>query len=132
MNIPARLKLVIETSGLTITDVANKCGIPYSSLQNYLRGLREPKADALIAISTHLNISIDWLLTGKGEMRHGSVAPSTALTSREAALLSLFNGLDEDAQREIQHLAEEKKRLRELEAKLRELSEVVGKGNFAG
>ncbi len=41
-------------------------GIPYRSMQNYLRGEREPNTEALTQIRTRLSISIDWLLTGYG------------------------------------------------------------------
>lgn len=124
MNIASRIRLVVESSGLSITDFAEKCQIPYSSLQNYLRGLREPKADALIALSTHMGTSIDWLLTGEGDMHRqqgGTSGADSSLTPRQTALLTLFNELDENAQREIQIAAEEKKRLAELEKRISRL-----------
>lgn len=124
MNISSRIRTAIERSGLTITAAAAKCDIPYSSLQNYIRGEREPKVDALVAIGTHLSISMDWLLTGKGAMQRGEGqenAQSPALTPRETAMLALFNELDEDAQREIHAAAEEKKRLIDMEKRISRL-----------
>ncbi len=56
-------------------------------------------------------------------MLRGTTAPGLAAeTPREEGLLSLFRELPEDEQREIQRLAEEKKRLREVERKLEEVS----------
>lgn len=47
---------------------------------------------------------------------------------REQALLTLWRELDEDAQREIQRAAEEKKRLTTLERRVSELEAVVEAG----
>ncbi len=55
-------------------------------------------------------------------------APSTGgepVNPREQAILELYRALDEDAQREIQNAAEEKKRLKTLEQRLQELEAVV-------
>lgn len=49
-------------------------------------------------------------------------------TPREQALLALWRELDEDAQREIQRAAEEKKRLTSLERRVSELEAVVEAG----
>ncbi len=65
MSIKERLREAMDAKGLTIKALSDLSKIPYRSLQNYLRGEREPNAEALVALSTHLNISIDWLLTGK-------------------------------------------------------------------
>lgn len=50
-----------------------------------------------------------------------------ALTPREVAMLTLFNELDEDAQREIQAAAEEKKRLTEEKKRLAELEKRISR-----
>ncbi|EOK5395662.1 helix-turn-helix domain-containing protein [Pseudomonas aeruginosa] len=76
-------------------------------------------------------ISLDWLLTGEGPMLRsevGRAAPANAESPREQALLALWRELDEDAQREIQLAAEEKKRLKTLEQRLQELEAVVAAG----
>ncbi len=118
-----RLRQALDARGLKITEAAELTGIPYRSMQNYLRGEREPGADALTAITTRLGISTDWLLTGEGGMYRGGGAAGLATeTPREEAVLTLFRDLDEDAQREIQRAAEEKKRLREVERRLDDLS----------
>lgn len=109
------------------------CGIPYRSFQNYTLGLREPNAEALRTISTQLGISSDWLLTGEGPMLRGQSAPADSGSSgpanpREQAILELYRALDEDAQRDIQSAAEEKKRLKTLEQRLQELEAVVAAG----
>lgn len=133
MNISSRLKRVIEVSGMSITGFAEKCGVPYSSMQNYLRGEREPKIDALVSISSHMGISIDWLLTGVGEMRKGTASPlGPALSPKEERLLELFKELSDKDQREICENAEEKKRLSDLEHQVRELALKLERLNSAG
>lgn len=72
-------------------------------------------------------VSLDWLLTGEGPMQRGDAPmPATAPeTPREQAMLALWRELGEDDQREIQRVAEEKKRLTSLEQRLAELEAVV-------
>lgn len=55
----------------------------------------------------------------------GQVERGAAESPREQALLALWRELDEDAKREIQSAAEEKKRLKSLEQRLQELEAVV-------
>ncbi|EBU1221932.1 TPA: helix-turn-helix domain-containing protein [Salmonella enterica subsp. enterica serovar Java] len=130
MSISERLKQVLEAQNLTITDAATKCGIPYRSLQNYLRGEREPKAEALVVIGTQLGISLDWLLTGRGVMHVSPNLPDNIesslieMTLREQKWLELFRGLAPDVQKNILQHAEKEQRLYELEQKVQELQEL--------
>lgn len=82
-----------------------------------------------VSVAVEKGVSLDWLLTGVGPMyRTGDVTDVTVApeTQREQALLALFRELDEDGQRDIQSAAEEKKRLKSLEQRLKELEAVVG------
>ncbi|HGA5503396.1 TPA: helix-turn-helix domain-containing protein [Salmonella enterica subsp. enterica serovar Potsdam] len=130
MSISERLKQVLEAQNLTITDAAARCGIPYRSLQNYLRGEREPKAEALVVIGTQLGISIDWLLTGRGVMNSSHLLSDNAgsslgeITLREQKWLELFRGLDPDVQKNILQHAEKEQRMYELERDMKELNEL--------
>lgn len=132
MGIGGRIREAVEKLGLTLKQAADKTGIPYSSLQNWAGGHREPRPEALITLGSQLGISIDWLLTGEGPMRRGEMqseaAPAVADNPREQALLALWRELDEGAQREIQRAAEEKKRLTTLEQRVSELEAVVEAG----
>ena len=60
MGISDRIKLAIETRELSLKEAAKTCGLSYSSLQNWVGGFREPRPEALIALGSHLGISIDW------------------------------------------------------------------------
>lgn len=68
-NVFERLKIIIDNSGLNIKDFAKKCDIPYRTMQDYLAGKSMPGGDNLQKITTFSRASIDWLLTGEGEMR---------------------------------------------------------------
>lgn len=132
MNIGTRLRHALDAMGLKINEAAEKAGLPYRSMQNYLRGEREPGAEALASISEHLGISVDWLLTGTGTMLRSAEGEGTILSPRDRGLLELFQSLDGEAQREIQSAAEEKKRLKDMERQLKELSLRLDRFNSAG
>ena len=68
MNISNRLKLIISTSNINIKTFSELTGIPYRSLQNYLSGDRTIGVDALNKIHVQLNVNLNWLITGEGEM----------------------------------------------------------------
>lgn len=125
-----RLKDALDAKGLKIKDAADVCGIPYRSFQNYTLGLREPNAEALRLMCTHLGISLSWLLTGEGPMRRGeegvaNKAPADAADSREAELLGHFGELDEGAQLEVLGAARLRRRVDTLERQLQELQATV-------
>ena len=128
MSIAARLRSVIDDRGMSIKEASEVVGIPYRTLQNYLLGEREPNAKAMAAIRTHLGISLDWLLTGEGSMFRGISAESSdtqTVNQQEEAILELFRSLGEAGKREIQSAAEEKKRLMDVEQRLKDLTEAL-------
>ena len=58
-----RLHSLAVQRGMTIKDMAQKCGIPKSSLEGYMRrqDAKRPGIDALISIAIAMEVSIDWL-----------------------------------------------------------------------
>ena len=46
----------------TQKEFAALCGIPLNTYTNWVRGIREPSASALIKLCTQLDVSCDWLL----------------------------------------------------------------------
>ena len=129
MSIAARLRSVLDKKGLSIKEASDLVGIPYRTLQNYLLDEREPNAKALSAIRTHLGISVDWLLTGEGSMTGVPAqqvqAGAVPASPQEEAILELFRSLGEAGRREIQIAAEEKKRLMDVEQRLKDLTEIL-------
>ncbi|TCP43366.1 helix-turn-helix domain-containing protein [Rhodovulum marinum] len=59
-----RLAHLAFTRGLSIREMAERCGIPKSSMEGYMRvkGAKRPGVDALIAIANGMDVSIDWLV----------------------------------------------------------------------
>lgn len=128
MSIATRLRSVIDSRGMSIKEASEVVGIPYRTLQNYLLGEREPNTKAMAAIRTHLGISLDWLLTGEGPMFLGVSAGTSdvqAANQQEEAILELFRSLGDAGKREIQSAAEEKKRLMDVEQRLKDLTEAL-------
>jgi len=86
-----------------------------------------------------LGISIDWLLTGEGEMLRRNAAIGSQQEDRggygmpppERAMLDLYRELDEDGQRAVEAVARDKKRLRDIEMQLQELAAVLQRLNLA-
>lgn len=129
MSIGKRLREAIDSSGLKINEFSEVSGIPYRTLQQYLSDSRSPATEALIKICTQTSINIHWLLTGQGVMRRElsvQEEPGQYLSKRHDALLGLFDALNEDQQREILTVAEEKERLNRVEKMLDEMLKKVG------
>ncbi len=63
-----RLKILIKSLGLNLKEFSRKTGIPYPTLQDYLANKRVPGGENLQKISMQLNVNLNWLLTGEGEM----------------------------------------------------------------
>lgn len=61
----------------SMADVARRLGIPHATVRNYYQG-RLPAPEVLIKIANVTNVSLNWLLTGKGEM-YGNQKPAVGL-----------------------------------------------------
>lgn len=67
-------------------ELSRQTGIPRRTLENYVSGKTEPSASKLAAIAEAADVSLNWLVAGKGEMRPAdpSAAPMSAgLLDRE-------------------------------------------------
>ncbi len=111
------------------SQLCSALGVNRSTVGSWISRESVPYA-ICVDIAAERGISLDWLLTGEGPMLRGQSAPVDSGSSgpanpREQAILELYRALDEDAQREIQSAAEEKKRLKALEQRLQELEAVV-------
>jgi transcriptional regulator with XRE-family HTH domain len=61
----------------SMADIARRIGVPHATVRNYFGG-RLPAPEVLIKIANQTSVSLNWLLTGKGEMLVG-VAPKLDL-----------------------------------------------------
>lgn len=129
MGIENRIRLAIELSNLSLKDAAMLCEIPYSSLQNWVSGARDPRSDAWISLASHLGVSIDWLLTGQGPIRRTHTPESAVLESRlspaEDSLITLFRSVNEDDRLHIKNIILERKRFRELEQRIHDIDRLL-------
>lgn len=82
-NVQDRLKELVNTlSGGKYTVFAKRCGIPHSTLQNYMNG-RAPHLDHLLRIHDFYGVDLNWLLTGKGKPYLNDARPEPSLEGNE-------------------------------------------------
>lgn len=75
-----------------------------------------------INLAEERGISLDWLLTGKGE-EVPKVEPAThGFSQADLKMLELLNQLDPEVRRDLMRGAEEKQRVIEMEKQIQELS----------
>ena len=91
-----RIALAVgKMSGLAFS---KKCGFSDSLLRKYLEG-SIPGADKLVAIADAAGVSVEWLATGRGEMRPGT-APAGTGAGIDTALMEEIARAIEAAVRE--------------------------------
>src|ERR1700732_4003792 len=73
----ARLAQIIAEYGSRYA-LAKASGIPVTTLQKYTLGTK-PGMDALVTLARSANVDLDWLLTGRGQMRGAGQLPGAAL-----------------------------------------------------
>ncbi|MCH5442831.1 helix-turn-helix domain containing protein [Salmonella enterica subsp. enterica serovar Muenchen] len=112
--------------------LCHELGVSPQTLSSWKSRNKIPYANC-VEISMNKNVSLDWLLTGRGTMysSHGvpgdvnfSQVPQEGVTLREQKWLELFRGLAPDVQKNILQHAEKEQRLYELEQKVQELQEL--------
>lgn len=76
-----RLNEIIEKKGLTATKFANMIDVNPSAISHLLKGRNKPGYDVLVNIAKAFpDISMDWLLTGKGGIyNHPAAEPSAPI-----------------------------------------------------
>ena len=60
-------RLADAFGNMTMAEIARRIGVPHATIRNYFQG-RLPAPDVLIKIANETNVSLNWLLTGAGEM----------------------------------------------------------------
>lgn len=89
-----------EATGLSESDLAKKLGIKLRTLKEWEDDLAEPRANKLQMLSGVLNVSLRWLMTGKGEDLVPSETGVTmdevnALRARLTEALEMLNRIEE-------------------------------------
>lgn len=73
---------------------ATKIGVSKGSLGGYERDENSPSADAVLKICSGADISVEWLMTGKGSMRPEDASPSGPGLNK-AVLLDVIEVLED-------------------------------------
>lgn len=69
MNMGERLRKVLKDKNMSQRDLADLTDIDENSISRYITKGRKPSADGLILICKALNISADWLLGLKEDVK---------------------------------------------------------------
>ncbi|MHA6249738.1 helix-turn-helix domain-containing protein [Pontibacter sp. CAU 1760] len=72
LNIGERLRLARKAAKLTGEELGQIVGIGKSQISNIEKGISELKRSNAIVFSEALSVSLDWLVTGIGEMRNNT------------------------------------------------------------
>ncbi len=117
-----RLKIASNTKSYNA--LADLLGLSSSGFAN-LKKRESIPYDKIIGLASSLNVSIDWMLTGEGEMQ--KTTPATATPDlKTAKMAELLEGLNEQQQREIFAAVEKEKRLNDLIETVNQLQKKIG------
>ena len=104
----SELARVLNVNRQTLASWRKRDSVPYSICIN---------------IAEERGVSLDWLLTGKGEEEVSKVEPAIQNFSQaDLKMLELLNQLDPEVRRDLMRGAEEKQRVIEMEKQIQELS----------
>lgn len=68
MGFANNIEKILDYLNINQTELARILGVSRGIISEFSSGAREPSKDFLFAISKKLGVSIDWFLTGEGEM----------------------------------------------------------------
>lgn len=87
-----------------MAEIARRLNLPHATIRNYFGG-RLPSPEVLILIANETNVSLNWLLTGRGEMYVGDpkgIDIGSLLEKRIAEIID--QKLSERSEGEVQEL----------------------------
>lgn len=104
----SELARVLNVNRQTLASWRKRDSVPYSICIN---------------IAEERGVSLDWLLTGKGEEEVSKGESATqSFSQADLKMLELLNQLDPEVRRDLMRGAEEKQRVIEMEKQIQELS----------
>ncbi len=106
-----RLKFLRKKMQLNQTEFADKLGISQTYYSDIERGLKGFSSTVLLSLYA-LNVNLDWLISGNGDMFRSSEAPSTDPLLSD--LVSVFQQLPENRKKLILNYALDQKGLFDL------------------
>lgn len=87
-----RISALRRQRGLSQAELAKRLGISASAMGMYEQGRREPSANILVGLAKELQVTTDFLLTGK-------VTPQTDSTACTEMIMHLVNAADAQLQK---------------------------------
>lgn len=104
----SELARVLNVNRQTLASWKKRDSVPYSICIN---------------IAEEKGVSLDWLLTGKGEEEVSKAKPAAhSFSQADLKMLELLNQLDPEVRRDLMRGAEEKQRVIDMEKQIQELS----------
>ncbi len=99
------LRNELDFKGLTVKELSAKTGIIKGTLDNYL-GVRAsiPPADIAVKIADALNVSVEYLVTGKSKQKSENLTENTFINSDEKSLLKDLNSVPKEMQKTFKTL----------------------------
>ena len=129
-EIKDRLKLFRKDKNLTQEDVATQTAISRTYISTIEAGRQDPSFSFVKTLSKTYGLSIDWLLTGEGEMMRGKGEAESVTTEAVEALsedrmlekiVLMLADMSEAERREVFEHVQKAKRLSDLEQKVKAL-----------
>ena len=100
MEIGQRLKQKRIEKSLTLIELSKLSNIPNGTLSKYENNVNNPSIENLYSLSQILNVSINWIVTGKEELNN--------LSDEEINLLQKYKILTERNKGKVENYIEER------------------------
>ena len=104
-------QILLDQKGLKNADVARATGISNMTLSDWKRGKSVPKSDKMRKIAEYLNVSVDYLMTGKDGVFTKEIAETDAkllFMNKEIKKYALkLNNLPKEKQKIIMDLIDQ-------------------------
>lgn len=104
MTIGERIKQSRHQQGFSQRELAKLLKISFQTVQAWESGRAQPKGSRTPEVARILCVSVEWLLTGLGNVQPAPVKPET-LTMEEIAMLEQFRSLPPEKRKVIKSVA---------------------------
>lgn len=94
MNIGERIINLRNSFGMTRVQLAEKLGLPMTTLRNYEIGTREPGHKFILDVAHLFNVTTDYLLGMSDDPRPSSTTENNALSKSEIEKIKKYRALD--------------------------------------
>lgn len=100
-DITNRIDTILMQTNQRRADLSRGCGVGESTIRAWINGSK-PSADALLKVANYLNVTVEYLMTGKGEATTNS---PEHLNFQEQKLLEVFRSLSDNDKNAVLTLA---------------------------